>query len=146
MGVKLGLAVAGSVVSAGASLATLVIAARPTALGCPGSVATRGLIDCGAVIGSVYGHIFGLPLGFWGLIWLALYWLVWRRRDWIQSVVAGLAFLGVAYAVGSEMRIGHVCVWCTLDQCALVFLAVLILVSNQGRTGHEQQIRPIGRH
>lgn len=118
-----------------ASGATLLVAAHPGTVGCPGSAATS-VIDCGAVISSTGGHILGLPLGFWGLVWVALYWASrWAFQGrWGWAAAAG-GFLGVAYAVGTELGVGHLCVWCTLDQTAIVFLSVWRLAVGSRRGG-----------
>lgn len=115
-----------------AAIATLLLAAHPAVVGCPGSSVSGGLIDCGAVVSSPGGKILGLPLGGWALLWLFLYWLgrvAWRGR--LLSVIATLGFLGVAYAVGTELRVGHVCAWCTLVQLSIVTLGVWSLVTNR---------------
>ncbi len=113
-----------SVVSMSASIATLALRAHPGVVGCPGSSAT-GVIDCQAVVGSAGGHLLGLPLGFWGLVWLAGWWVsrsVFRSR-WTRTVSV-LGFFGVAYAIGTEVRVGHLCVWCSLDQVSIITLSI----------------------
>ena len=112
-----------SVLIVAASSATLLLATHPGVVGCPGSAVT-GVIDCRAVVTSTGGHIFGMPLGFWGLVWLALYWLerMASHGRW-ERFVAALALIGVAYAVGTEIRVGHICAWCSLDQAAILFLS-----------------------
>ncbi|MCY0879881.1 MAG: vitamin K epoxide reductase [Firmicutes bacterium] len=118
------LPVACTVVIVGASLATLLLVIHPNVIGCPGSQATS-VIDCRAVVTSPGGRILGLPLGFWALVWLAAFWLVagvrgpsrlWWMTPW--------AVVGVAYAVGTELRVGHICAWCSLDQLAILTLAI----------------------
>lgn len=114
-----------SIVVIGASTATIILATgHPTVVGCPGS-AVSSIIDCRAVVTSSGGHILGLPLGVWGLVWLAAYWIlsVWRRGA-VGWGVAATAFLGIAYAIGTELKVGHLCAWCTLDQIGIAALAV----------------------
>jgi len=113
-----------TVVIMGASVATLLLVIHPQVIGCPGSAATT-VIDCRAVVTSPGGHLLGMPLGFWALVWLAAFWLLalvsgakhlWFMTPW--------AVLGVAYAIGTELRVGHICAWCSLDQLAILILAV----------------------
>ena len=111
--------------------ATVEVGVHPGVLGCPGSAATS-VINCGAVIGSAGGHIAGLPLGVWGLLWLALFWAAaGLRRWWAEVSVSGLGFAGVAYAVGTELGVGHLCLWCTVTQTAVVCLAAGMLATGQ---------------
>ncbi len=137
---RLGLPIGLSLVISLASCATLLVAAHPGTLGCPGSAATS-VINCGAVISSTGGHILGLPLGFWGLTWVAVYWAALLRAPGsLMSLVCVAGFLGVAYAIGTELRVGHLCVWCTADQTAIVLLAVWTLKTRpDGRQGNGRQ-------
>lgn len=120
-----------------ASLATLLLLSHPAVVGCPGS-AVSSVVDCRAVVSSPGGHVLGVPLGIWGLLWIFGFWLVWRmsqgRMVWIM---AGLAFIGVAYAMGTELRVGHLCMWCSFDQAAIVLLSIWGLLGGK---------RPMGRH
>ena len=106
-----------------ASSATLLLVAHPGVVGCPGS-AVSGIIDCRAVVTSEGGRVLGLPLGFWGLVWLALFWLerIISHGRW-GPVLAALGVIGVAYAVGTEIGVGHICAWCSLDQASILALA-----------------------
>lgn len=115
----------------------MLIAAHPGVLGCPGSAVT-GLIDCQAVVNSSGGHVLGLPLGFWGLAWLAAFWveriLALGRGSWI---LAAMAAIGIAYAVGTEFSVGHLCAWCTADQASIAALSIWGIA--QGGRGHGGQ-------
>lgn len=115
-----------------ASAATLLLRVSPGAVGCPGAIETGGLIDCKAVIGSAGGHILGLPLGFWALVWLGAF---WAQRLWLDGRTATLVvtagFLGVAYAVGTEIHVGHLCVWCTMDQVSIILLGLWTIVGHR---------------
>jgi len=114
-----------------ASAATLLLLKNPVAIGCPGA-AVSSVIDCEAVVSSSGGHVFGMPLGFWALLWLVLYWIVqWRARQRATGIVASLAFLGVAYAVGTELHVGHLCVWCSVDQLSILGLSIWGLTREQ---------------
>ena len=106
-----------------ASTATLILASHPGIVGCPGS-AVSAVIDCRAVVTSTGGHVFGMPLGFWGLLWLVLYWLerIGTKGRW-GTLLAALGVIGVAYAVGTEIRVGHICAWCSLDQVSILVLS-----------------------
>lgn len=126
-----------SVVSVAASIATLVLRAHPGVVGCPGSSASE-LINCQAVVGSAGGHILGWPLGFWGLVWLGIWWIsrsLFRGR-WSQGVAA-LGFIGVAYAIGTEVHVGHLCVWCSLDQLSIVTLSIWGITHRGGNRGFD---------
>lgn len=106
-----------------ASVATLVLRSRPTALGCPGSSITP-IVDCHAVVSSSAGLLFGLPLGAWALMWLVGWWVqqvvIARQPTGVMWAAVGL--FGVAYAVGTELRLDHLCGWCTLNQAAILAL------------------------
>lgn len=120
-----------SLVVAAASTVTIRLAGH-SALGCPGS-SISPLVNCRAVITSAGGHVLGLPLGAWALGWLALFWTtVFARRLIVGRVFAALAFVGIAYAVGTELQVGHLCAWCTLDQSAIAALAVWRIVGGEG--------------
>ena len=124
-----------SVAAAGASAATIALAGRPGVIGCPGSAVTS-VIDCRAVVTSPGGHILGLPLGVWGLVWLAVFWgLAVLRRGVVGWIVAAAAYLGIAYAVGTELKVGHLCVWCTLNQASIAALAAWRLMQKGGAEG-----------
>ena len=105
-----------------ASGATLLLLGHPTVAGCPGSSIT-GIINCRAVVSSAAGRVLNVPLGAWALTWLAMFWLAhWffpKRFAWI--VLAG-AIVGIAYAIGTELHVGHVCMWCSVDQLSILFL------------------------
>lgn len=114
-----------SVVIGVASVATLVIRAHPAALGCPGA-SFGSVIDCRAVVTSADGVLLGLPLGLWGLVWLVGWWVtrIAFPRSSVTVLWAAGGVMGVAYAVGTEVRIGHLCAWCTLNQAAIMALGV----------------------
>lgn len=113
-----------------ASTATLLVVHHPGVLGCPGS-AVSPLVDCRLVVLSAGGRVLGFHLGMWALLWLAFYWVVVLMRRDYRWVPSALVFLGVAYAIGTELRVGHLCMWCTVDQAALLTLAVATLVSKE---------------
>ncbi len=110
-----------------ASVATLIIRSRPSALGCPGS-SINPVVDCRAVVASHAGVLWGLPLGGWALIWLLGWWVqkVAMGRQRIGMIWAAVGVLGVAYAIGTEVRLAHLCAWCTLNQAAILTLIVTI--------------------
>lgn len=111
-----------------ASVATLIIRSRPTALGCPGA-SINPIVDCHAVVASSAGVLLGLPLGAWALIWLLGWWvqkLVLGRQP-ISVIWAAAGVLGVAYAIGTEVRLAHVCAWCSLNQAAILALIVSVM-------------------
>ncbi len=113
-----------------ASTATLLVVHHPSVLGCPGS-AVSPVVDCRLVVSSAGGRVLGLHLGMWALLWLVFYWLVVLVRRDLRWIPPALAFLGVAYAIGTELRVGHLCMWCTVDQAALVALAIVTLGSQE---------------
>jgi uncharacterized membrane protein len=121
-----------------AASATLELVAHPTVVGCPGSAVT-GLIDCGAVVTSPGGKILGLPLGGWALLWLFLYWLSHvLGRGRLIPIIAIAGFLGVAYAVGTELRVGHLCAWCTIVQLSIVTLGAWSLATYGRQVPHRE--------
>ncbi len=113
-----------------ASVATLLVVHHPGVLGCPGS-AVSPLVDCRLVVSSAGGKVLGLHLGMWALLWLAFYWVVWLVRRDLRWIAPALAFLGVAYAIGTELRVGHLCMWCTVDQAALTTIAIVTLAARE---------------
>lgn len=104
-----------------ASIFTLLILGHSSLIGCPGS-SVSAVIDCRAVLTSPGGRIAGVPLGGWALIWLGLFWLILSISPWVW-IVSALGFLGVAYAVGTEMDVSHICIWCSFDQLGILILA-----------------------
>ncbi|MCL5116741.1 MAG: vitamin K epoxide reductase [Firmicutes bacterium] len=122
-----------SVLIAAASTATLLLLRHPGAVGCPGA-AVNSVIDCRAVVTSQFGHVLGMPLGFWALVWLVGMWIwLWQSRRVPIPVWPVLGFLGVAYAIGSEIRLEHICVWCSMDQLGIVALALWSIVAGRNR-------------
>lgn len=99
---------------AGASIGAYLTVLRYTAIpvGCPATAT----INCQAVLTSSRSMIGPLPLATWGLLW-ALVALVLRRGYLVWAVV-GLA--GIVWAVGHEIALGQLCLWCTAFQLTIL--------------------------
>lgn len=109
------------------SLITVFIHAH-VQVGCPLSQVTS-VVNCDTVIQSSGGAPLGVPLGAWGMVWVISGLLV--RMRWADTSLAWiwaiLGVVGVAYALGTELAVRHLCAWCTLDQAVAVALVVLTL-------------------
>lgn len=102
-----------------------------------------GVVNCDLVTRSSYGLLPGtsVPTSAAGLVWFAILLLLALSAD--KSTLIGPALLiwclggtaFVLYLVYAELRLGHLCEWCTLVH-ALVVISLLIALgrlSNPGR-------------
>jgi len=112
------------------ALQTLRLAyAAPETVGCPGSTLTP-VINCAAVVHNPASALAGLPLGWWGLLWLVGSGLLlfWTRRPAVYSRLwAAGGLLGLLWAWVHEWASRHVCLWCTLVQTVVLVLSWFLL-------------------
>lgn len=117
----------------GLSIYLTIVELEPAALIC----SSTGIINCANVIHSPEGHIFGIPVAYFGLafyVYLAALlspW-VWRRQELfvprlrLASVIVGMCF--VLYLIYAELiEIGNICIWCTSVHAVTFVLFVLIV-------------------
>jgi uncharacterized membrane protein len=117
----------------GLSIYLTIVELEPAALIC----SNTGIINCANVIHSPEGHIFGIPVAYFGLafyvylIALLSPW-AWRRREMfvqrlrLASIVVGMCF--VLYLVYAELiEIKNICIWCTSVHTVTFVLFVLIV-------------------
>lgn len=90
----------------------------PVPVACPAT----GVVNCVAVLHSSGSMLGPLPLALWGVFWILGGAVVPRRLWWFWGLM-GLG--GLVWAIGHELSIGHLCLWCTAFQIdiGLVFLA-----------------------
>ncbi len=95
-----------------------------------------GVVNCDLVTRSSYGLLPGteIPTSAAGLLWFAVLLLLALAVDGNRMVGPALLIwcLGgtavVLYLVYAELRLGHLCEWCTLVH-ALVVIALLVAVA-----------------
>lgn len=117
----------------GVSIYLTIVELEPAALIC----SSTGIINCANVIHSAEGHIFGIPVAYFGLLFyvylIALLspW-AWRRRELfvqrlrLASIIVGMCF--VLYLIYAELiEIGNICIWCTSVHIVTFALFVLIV-------------------
>ncbi len=117
----------------GLSIYLTIVELEPAALIC----SNTGIINCANVIHSPEGHIFGIPVAYFGLafyvylIALLSPW-AWRRTELfvqrlrLASIVVGMCF--VLYLVYAELiEIKNICIWCTSVHTVTFVLFVLIV-------------------
>lgn len=100
----------------------------------PLACVNAGAVNCDLVTRSSYGLVPGtsLPVSAAGIAWflvsLVLALVAGRRAAMALLGWAGIGALVVLYLVYAEMRLGHICEWCTLVH-ALVLLTLLLSVA-----------------
>ena len=117
----------------GLSIYLTIVELEPAALIC----SNTGIINCANVIHSPEGHIFGIPVAYFGLaFYVYLIALLspqaWRRTELfvqrlrLASIVVGMCF--VLYLVYAELiEIKNICIWCTSVHAVTFVLFVLIV-------------------
>jgi uncharacterized membrane protein len=122
-----------ALVGLGVSIYLTIVELEPAALIC----SSTGIINCANVIHSAEGHIFGIPVAYFGLAFYV--YLVplnspwaWRRKELfvqrlrLASIIVGILF--VLYLVYAELiEIGNICIWCTSVHIVTFLLFVLIV-------------------
>jgi uncharacterized membrane protein len=117
----------------GLSIYLTIVELEPAALIC----SSTGIINCANVLHSAEGHIFGIPVAYFGLVFyiylIALLspW-AWQRKEMfvqrlrLASIVVGMCF--VLYLVYAELiEIGNICIWCTSVHIVTFVLFVLVV-------------------
>ena len=86
---------------------------------CPANV-LHVPISCSLVLKSSYDVILGLPVSLWGGLWALSYFLTKRDRGvvWPLWIIVGAA--GIAWAIGHEITLHAICMWCTLMQVSII--------------------------
>jgi uncharacterized membrane protein len=122
-----------SLAALGLSIYLTIVELEPSALFCTSS----GLINCANVLHSPEGHIFGIPVAYFGLAFFVYLlplntpWAWARREESIRrlrlvSVIVGMCF--VLYLVYAELiEIGNICIYCTSVHAVTFVLFVLIV-------------------
>ncbi|MCL8207038.1 MAG: vitamin K epoxide reductase family protein [Actinomycetia bacterium] len=94
----------------GTYLTVLHYAALP--VGCPATPT----INCQTVLSSSGSMVGPFPLTAWGLVW-SLGPLVLRRG---YALWAAVGIAGLLWAVGHELALGEICLWCTAFQVCVL--------------------------
>jgi uncharacterized membrane protein len=122
-----------SLAGLGVSIYLTIVELAPAALVC----SSTGIVNCENVLHSAQGHIFGIPVAYFGLAFYV--YLVplnspwaWRRKELfvqrlrLASIIVGILF--VLYLVYAELiEIGNICIWCTSVHIVTFLLFVLIV-------------------
>jgi uncharacterized membrane protein len=96
----------------------------PSELACP----DIGIINCGSVLSSRFGTIFGIPTAFYGLLWaiVALAMFIFARKAAYALAWYTLGLGGVTYSITSMVSLGEICAYCSLlDILIITSLALL---------------------
>jgi uncharacterized membrane protein len=117
----------------GLSIYLTIVELEPGALVCSES----GIVNCANVLHSAEGHIFGIPVAYFGLAFFVYFlpltspW-AWRRPESfvrqlrLASVIVAICF--VIYLVYAELiEIGNICIYCTSVHIVTFILFVLIV-------------------
>jgi uncharacterized membrane protein len=123
----------------GDSIYLTIVELRPAALFC----SSTGLVNCGNVLHSPQGKIFGIAVAYFGLafyigmVFLNSPW-AWRRRELLvrrvrlASFIVGICF--VLYLVYAELiEIGNICLYCTGVHIITFLLFALIVFDSTFR-------------
>jgi uncharacterized membrane protein len=100
-----------------------------------------GVINCATVLTSRYSVVLGIPLAVAGLIWsVSMLIIFYHGRSRISSSVAPIWYMfglaGVAYSLASQYLLGHICIYCTtLDTAIILFIVTVYAASRAGRKG-----------
>jgi uncharacterized membrane protein len=97
-------------------------AAFDVQVACP----TAGVINCGAVLNSVYAKTFGIPNGYLGVLFFAaVLALIYLKRAEPLAVLNAIGIGFVIYFVHAEYVLGSICVYCTIVHiCTAALLAI----------------------
>lgn len=94
----------------------------------PVACPTGQLINCDAVLGSIYAKTSGIPNGYLGVaFFIAVLALVYFRKPEPLALLnaAGMGF--VAYFLYAEYLIGSICIYCTIvHACTLALLLISV--------------------
>jgi uncharacterized membrane protein len=94
--------------------------------GTPVACPDAGIVNCGKVLSSPYSTIFGIPLGFIGMVFFAIELFMLDRTDYENIMffnIIGIAT--VVYLLYVEYVLGAICLYCTLVHILVVSLFVL---------------------
>jgi uncharacterized membrane protein len=124
----------------GVSIYLTIVELRPASLFCPDT----GIINCGNVLHSSEGKIFGIAVAYYGLAFFAAMVVLnspwaWRRRETavrrLRLVSFIIGMLLVLYLVYAELiEIGNICLYCTSVHVITFLLFVLIVFDATFRT------------
>lgn len=83
---------------------------------------TTGVIDCEAVLTGPGSVVIGLPIACWGGLWAGVRFLFpyLPRGSWRQYTWFGLGVCGLVWAWSHEALDGHICLWCSAMQVAVM--------------------------
>lgn len=86
------------------------------------------IIDCAAVITSVYSTVFGVPLAIYAFAWFVGAFLLARFLR--KSTITGIWFLigigGIFYSFFSMYMLGKICVYC-LSLDVIITISIFLL-------------------
>ena len=98
-------------------------------------VCTISNIDgCSVVNTSGYSTILGIPAVIWGMLWFAvLIYLAakcWKRESWAGELLswATIGSVFVIYFIVAEIKLGTLCVYCTIVHVLVLVSLVLAVV------------------
>ena len=99
-------------------------AAFDVQVACP----TTGIIDCGAVLNSVYAKTFGIPNGYLGVLFFAaVLALIYLKRPELLAALNAIGIGFVIYFVHAEYVLGSICIYCTIVHiCTVALLAISV--------------------
>jgi uncharacterized membrane protein len=129
-----------SLAGLGLSIYLTIVELEPSALFCASG---GGTIDCATVLQSAEGHIFGIPVAYFGLAFFVYLvalntpWAWQRPETWVRqlrlvSIIVGMCF--VLYLVYAELiEIGHICIYCTSVHAVTFVMFVLIVFDSTFR-------------
>jgi uncharacterized membrane protein len=119
------------------------------------SCSIEGLDGCNIVAQSAYSHLFGVPLGVYGVFFYALVFilaavaLVHMRRPLalglfalgITGLLASIAFIGI-----QVFLIQALCIYCLASAflALLVFITTLLIYRHEGREPRDPVVLPWG--
>lgn len=113
----------------------------------PLACATGGIVDCEQVTSSAESMIGPMPVALLGLVWFAVFLVLFAVRRWLPQAlglqvvwsVAGL--LTVFWLVYAELfLIGAICLWCTAVHAIVVVLFLMTLWDATGPTPSREHV------
>ena len=98
----------------------------PVPVACP----VTAVVNCVAVLHSSGSMLGPLPLALWGVIWVIAGIAIPRR---LRMLWTALGLGGILWAIGHELALGKICLWCTGFQADIILL--MLAWWRQGKDG-----------